>query len=105
MACFWLFARPAIRRMMGIDDAFWQGALRATLTAPLPQAKARDRFLPASIAFRRGEILAHPLRPQGSHDLAAFGRGTALVRIKAHSDAREAGDPCEILPLVNWTGG
>ena len=27
MACFWLFARPAIRRMMGLDDGFWQGAL------------------------------------------------------------------------------
>jgi molybdopterin molybdotransferase len=105
MACFWLFARPAIRRMMGLDDGFWHGALRATLTARLPEAKARDRYLPASIAFRRGEIMVHPLRPKGSHDLAAFGRGTALVRIKAHADAREAGDPCEILPLVNWTGG
>ena len=105
MACFWLFARPALRCMLGHTDSFWHGALTATLTARLPAAKARDRFLPASVAFRRGQLLVHPLRPKGSHDLAAFGRGTVLLRIPAHSDAKEAGDTCEVLPLVDWVAG
>ena len=102
MACFWLFARPVLRCLMGHQDSYWNGALPATLAAPLPRAKNRDRFLPAAISFRRGQILALPIRSQGSHDLSAFGRGSALVRIPAHSDALEAGDPCEILPFSNW---
>ena len=102
MACFWLFARPVLRCLIGLQDSFWKGAIRATLTAPLPKAKNRDRFLPATISVRRGELQALPIQSQGSHDLSAFGRGSAMVRIPAHSEPREAGDPCEILPFSNW---
>ncbi len=105
MCCFWLFGRPVLRRMLGYQDGFWQGALSATLTARLPAAKARDRFLPAEITFQRGQLLARPIHPQGSHDLASFGRGSALVRVAAHAEAAEAGEPCEVLPLVDWLGG
>ena len=45
MVTYWLFVRPLLRRLMGLPDAFWAGALRATLDAPLPAGAARDRFL------------------------------------------------------------
>ncbi len=102
MVAFWLFVRPALRRMLGRTDGFWHGALAAELGGPLPAAKGRDRFLPASVAFAGGGLRATPVPPLGSHDLGAYGRGTALVRVPSGSLARPAGGACEILPLVDW---
>ncbi len=102
MVGFWLFVRPALRRMLGSYDAFWHGALTAELEAPLPGAGPRDRFLPAEVAFTAGRILATPLPSRGSHDLAAYARGTALVRVPAGSPPTAAGSPCQVLPLSDW---
>jgi len=102
MVCFWLLVRPALRRLGGLPDAFWRDALRGTLSAPLPAARDRDRFLPAIVRFEGGELRVEPVVPLGSHDLAAYARGTALVRVPAGSPARSAGEPCTILPLANW---
>ena len=102
MVTFWLFVRPALRRMMGLDDAFWHGALAARLDATLPAAKKRDLFLPAHVRFEDGEIHARPVVPLGSHDVASYAHGTALVRVPAESPERTTGERCEILPLVEW---
>jgi molybdopterin molybdotransferase len=104
MVAFWLFVRPALRRLMGWPDAFWHGALEAELAAPLPGAKGRDRFLPATVRFAGGRILATPHPPVGSHDLAAYACGTGLVRIPAHSEPRPPGERCQLLPLGEWRG-
>lgn len=104
MVCFWLFVRPALRRLLGYPDDYWHGALAATLAGPTPGAKARDRFLPASLAFVDGEIHATPHLTKGSHDVAAYGSGTALLRVPARAGPGEAGEPCEVLPLVDWRG-
>jgi molybdopterin molybdotransferase len=104
MVCFWLLVRPALRRLLGCDDAFWREALEGRLTAPLPGTRDRDRILPARVRFDQGHLLVEPLVPVGSHDLAAYARGTALVRAPAGSPARAAGEPCSILPLANWVG-
>lgn len=102
MACFWLFVRPVLRCLMGARDGFWQGALTGKLSAPLPGAKDRDRFLPAEVAFSDGRLLVAPLPPKGSHDLGAYACGTALVRIAAGAQPQEPGASCEILPLADW---
>jgi molybdenum cofactor synthesis domain-containing protein len=104
MVCFWLLVRPALRRLLGHADAFWREALEGRLTAPLPAARDRDRILPARVRFDHGQLLVEPLVPVGSHDLAAYAHGTALVRAPAGSPARAAGEPCSILPLANWPG-
>ncbi len=100
MVSFWLFVRPALRRLMGIDDAWWQGAVPGVLAAPLPGAGPRDRFLPAELAYRDGTVHVTPVPPKGSHDLAAYARGTALVRVRAGAAPAPAGAACEVLPLV-----
>ncbi|MBV8202323.1 MAG: molybdopterin molybdotransferase MoeA [Acidobacteria bacterium] len=102
MVDFWLFVRPALARLGGREDAWWRPSLPATLAAPLPAAAARDRFLPAEVSWGAapdGGPLARPLPPKGSHDLAAYARGTALVRVRAGAAAAPAGARCEILPL------
>lgn len=100
MVGFWLFVRPALHRLMGIGDSWWGAALAGTLDAPLPGAGPRDRFLPAAIDVRGGEIRVTPFPPKGSHDLAAYARGTALVRVKAGAPPAQVGEWCEAVMLI-----
>ncbi len=102
MVTFWLLVRPALRRMMGFEDGYWFGALRAELDGALPATKARALFLPCEVGFADGRLRARPVVPLGSHDVAAYARGTALLRVPARQPARSAGGECEILPLVEW---
>jgi molybdopterin biosynthesis enzyme len=100
MVAFWLFVRPALRRLLGFDDGFWQGALAGALAAPLLAGPAsRDRFLPAQVDLGAPIPQVTPFPPKGSHDLAAFARGNALLRIPAGAPARRAGEGCEVLML------
>lgn len=99
MASFWLFVRPALRRLMGSEDSWWGGALAGTLAAPLQGAGNRDRFLPAAAEARDGALLVTPFPPKGSHDLAAFARGNALVRVRAGAPPARPGAGCEVLVL------
>ncbi len=99
MVCYWLFVRPALKRLMGIADGWWSGALAATLAAPLSGAKGRDRFLAADVEAREGRLFATPHPPKGSHDLAAYGLGMGLVRVRAGAEPAAAGDACEVLLL------
>jgi molybdopterin molybdotransferase len=100
MVSFWLFVRPALRRLLGFEESWWSPALPGTLAAPLPGTGPRDRFLPAAIETRGGEILVTPFPPKGSHDLAAFAQGTALVRVRAGSGPAEGGERCEVLVVA-----
>ncbi|HKI03497.1 MAG TPA: gephyrin-like molybdotransferase Glp [Thermoanaerobaculia bacterium] len=100
MVSFWLFVRPALRRLMGIEDSWWGSAVAGTLAAPLPAAGSRDRFLPAALEPREGRLLVTPFPPKGSHDLAAYAQGTGLVRVRAGAGAAEVGAECEVLVLV-----
>lgn len=98
MVAFWLFVRPALRRLMGVEDHWWNG-LTGTLTAPLPGSKSRDRFLPAEVEVKDGRLIVTPRSPKGSHDLAAFGVGTALVRVRGGAEPADPGAGCEVLLL------
>ena len=100
MVSFWLFVRPALRRLTGFEDSWWGPALAGTLDAPLPAAGPRDRFLPAEIAARDGELHVTPHFFKGSHDLAAYAHGTALARVRAGSARTEAGGRCEVLVVA-----
>jgi|JI10StandDraft_1071094.scaffolds.fasta_scaffold202189_3 molybdopterin molybdotransferase len=99
MVAWWLFVRPALARLMGRPVEFWDTALPGALAAPLGAGKRRDRFVPATWRIDGGRPLLTPISPQGSHDLLAFGRATALVRIRAGAPAAAAGSACEWLGL------
>jgi molybdopterin molybdotransferase len=100
MVSFWLFVRPALRRLMGFEDGWWSGARAGVLGRPLPGAGPRDRFLPAEVEIRDGVLHVAPFPPKGSHDLAAFAHGTALVRVRAGAAPAPAGTACEVLLLM-----
>jgi molybdopterin molybdotransferase len=102
MVDFWLFVRPALARLAGREDAWWRPVVVATLAAPLPGAGSRDRFVAAEVTWGAapdGGPLARPLLPKGSHDLAAYAHGTALLRTRAGAPPAPAGARCEILPV------
>ena len=96
MVAFRLFVRPALKRLMGFQEDWWNG-LAGTLAAPLPNATTRDRFLPAKVEAKEGRLLVTPFPPKGSHDLAAYGTGTALARVRAGAPEAQAGEECEVL--------
>jgi molybdopterin molybdotransferase len=102
MVSFWLFVRPALRCLMGIEDSWWGSTLAGTLDAPLPGAGNRDRFLPAAVAIRGGELRVTPFPPKGSHDLAAYAQGTALVRVPSGAPPASAGERCEVLVIAPY---
>lgn len=105
MTCFWLFGRPLLRRLMGHADRFWHGALAAELESEAPGAKGRDRYLPAEVRVEGGRLLAKALPPKGSHDVAAFARGSALLRVPRDRPRLAAGETAELLPLADWPVG
>lgn len=102
MVGFWLFVRPALRRLQGISDGFWSGALIGELEGPLPGAKGRDRFLSAIVRVEDGRLKVRPRQSRGSHDVDAFASGSALVRVPAGAQPAGPGGTCEILPFANW---
>jgi molybdopterin molybdotransferase len=99
MVSFWLFVRPALRRLLGLEDGWWSGAVAGVLDRPLPGAGPRDRFSAAEVEARGGVLHVTPFPPKGSHDLAAYAHGTALVRARAGAPPAEAGAACEVLLL------
>ena len=99
MVTYWLFVRPLLRVMTGATDRYWRGALSGRLTAELPGAKWRDRFLPCRFRVKSGEVLVEPRPPLGSHDLVAYGAGAGLVRVPKSSAPAAAGESCQVLPL------
>lgn len=102
MVTFWLFVRPALKRLMGLDlgGGWWSDVLPGVLTRPLPGAGPRDRFIPAEIEHRDGTLRVTPYPPKGSHDLAAYAHGTALVRVRSGAPPAPEGAGCEVLTLV-----
>lgn len=97
---FSLYVRPLLRRLMGYRDGLWQEAIPGVLTAELPAAKKRERYLPAVLEGHvNGFPGVRPLPPRGSHDVVAFALADALVRIPAESPPTPAGERCEIMVL------
>ncbi len=99
MVTYWLFVRPLLRVMTGATDSYWRGALSGRLTADLPGAKWRDRFLPCRLRVKSGEVLVEPRPPLGSHDLVAYGAGAGLVLVPKSSAPAAPGESCQVLPL------
>jgi len=99
MVSFWLFVQPALRRLLGKAASWWGDAVAGKLAAPLPGSGPRDRFIPAAAETRDGELFVTPFPPKGSHDLANFGQGNALVRVWPGAEPAGAEERCEVLRI------
>ncbi|XUL90286.1 molybdotransferase-like divisome protein Glp [Streptomyces galilaeus] len=93
---FELFARPAIRTLMGLDDVH-RPRTRATLTTDkaLTSPKGRRQFLRGTYAD--GEVT--PVGGAGSHLVAALALADALIVVPEDVESVEPGTEVEVVLL------
>jgi molybdopterin molybdotransferase len=63
---FLLFVRPALRRMMGQGSNVFLPTLPVRIAAPLKAAGDRRTYFRVRIAVENGELVAYPMKGQGS---------------------------------------
>jgi molybdopterin molybdotransferase len=87
MVGFLLFVRPALRKAMG-ETSYFDPLVSIRATAPLRSKGDRRTYLRVRVIARDGELVAEPMRAQGSHistsmleanGLAILEAGTTLV--------------------------
>jgi molybdopterin molybdotransferase len=98
LVTFELFARPAIRKMMGHALLFRRPAPvrlgeSVTIAAPL------THFLRAEVSRRQGELVARLTGPQGSGLLSSMARANALLIVGPDRTRIEAGEVVDALIL------
>lgn len=99
MTTTWLFVLPTLLRLGGEAGSFWSAPVSARIEGTLGAGKARDRFVPARARREGSDWRARSLSPRGSHDLVAFGRANALLRVAPGAPALADGAACEMLLL------
>jgi molybdopterin molybdotransferase len=96
--CFHLFAREAAGRLEG-DARPGAPLLTARLTRGLKAGGPREIYRDARWETAGGECRVEPLSSLGSHDLGAFAKANALIRIPPGSPALDAGATVECLVI------
>jgi molybdopterin molybdotransferase len=96
---FHLFAREIAGRLEG-DLHPAAPVVTGRLSQAMPPAGPRETYRDARWTIERGEGRVEPLVSRGSHDLGAFARANALIRLPAGSFALAEGDIVECL----WIG-
>jgi molybdopterin molybdotransferase len=101
MVSFELFARPALRKMMGFAAAGWCRPLIAAIAdAPLERRRDGKTHLVRVVAVldEDGNYRVRPVAGQGSHQLAAMARANALV-VLGDGSGVDAGAPVRMMLL------
>ncbi|MGW6742582.1 molybdotransferase-like divisome protein Glp [Streptomyces sp. NPDC055025] len=93
---FELFVRPAIRRLMGLEDVH-RPKLHATLAAdkPISSPAGRRQFLRGAYDAEAGSIT--PVGGAGSHLVAALAHADALIVVPEDSVSVESGTDVEVV--------
>jgi molybdopterin molybdotransferase len=93
---FTMFARPALRKMMG-HPAPVPAPLRGVLDTPVRQRPGRAGCHQARVRFVDGVCRVEVLPTTGSADFVSCARGNALALVPADVTALAAGDPIDVL--------
>jgi molybdopterin molybdotransferase len=90
MVSFLLFVAPALRRAMGQRNDLFSPMVLARLAAPLRSKGDRRVYNRVRVVSRDGELVAHPMRAQGSgvstSMLAANGLAILDVGVESASE-------------------
>lgn len=102
LTTFEVLVRPALDRMEGLKDPR-RPLLHARLLAPVTQRGPRRAFLPARVgASEDRELVAQPIRSQGSGDIAAIALANALVVVPEDAGTIPAGQVVAVQPLSGF---
>jgi molybdopterin molybdotransferase len=96
--CFHVFVRFALDALAGADPA-GPVFVSARLTRAITTGGKRETYTDAKLSVKAGQLSAEPIRSRGSHDLGAFARANALVRVPLGTETLPEGALVECLVL------
>jgi molybdopterin molybdotransferase len=99
LVCFYLYVRPALRRMQGYRRLHLP-VVTAALTRPVRKARGLTEFVRVQLASSDGGWLATALPSQSSGVLSALGSGAALLVGPPGVDELAAGERYPVILLA-----
>ena len=100
MVAFEMFARPAIRTMLG-RSRLPRPVVEGVLTGPIHNADGRRVYARVEVERRNGTYYAKPAGPQGSNILTSMSRANGLAICPENLSTKRAGDRVRII-MLDW---
>ena len=100
MVAFEMFARPAIRAMLG-RQRLARPVVEGTLTGPIRNTDGRRVFARVEVERQNGVFYANPTGPQGSNILTSMSRANGLAVCPEDLPVKEAGERVSII-MLDW---
>ncbi len=100
MVAFEMFARPAIRTMLG-RIRLARPTVEGILTGPIYNTDGRRVYARVEVEKRDCEYYANPTGPQGSNILTSMSRANALAICPEDIPAKQAGERVKII-MLDW---
>ena len=100
MVAFEMFARPAIRAMLGRPNLS-RPSVDGVLTAPIFNYDGRRVYARVEVELRDGVYYASPTGPQGSNILTSMSRANGLAICPEDLPSKNAGETVRIL-MLDW---
>ena len=100
MVAFEMFARPAIRTMLG-RQRLARPMVEGILTNPIYNTDGRRVYARVEVEKRDGVFYANPTGPQGSNILTSMSRANALAICPDELPRKEAGEKVDII-MLDW---
>jgi molybdopterin molybdotransferase len=98
MVCFYLYVRPALRRMTNRSDVGLP-RIRARCASDIPTANNLTEFVRVTLSPRNGEVYATPTGNQSSGVLSSLSRAHGLLIGPARERVLKAGSQAAVLLL------
>ncbi len=100
MVAFEMFARPAIRAMLG-RPLRARPAVDGILTGPIRNYDGRRVYARVEVELKNGVYYATPTGPQGSNILTSMSRANGLAICPEDLPAKQAGEQIRII-MLDW---
>ena len=100
MVAFEMFARPAIRTMLG-RQRLARPIVKGVLTGPVYNTDGRRVYARVEVEKRDGVYYANPTGPQGSNILTSMSRANALAICPEDLPRKESGERVDII-MLDW---
>jgi molybdopterin molybdotransferase len=105
MVAFILFVAPAIRKATGQTRDLFPPVVNMRLDAPLRSAGDRRAYLRVRVIARDGELVAVPMKAQGSHVSTSMLGANGLAIVESRVTRIEAGELAPVLLIGNALNG
>ena len=100
MVAFEMFARPAIRAMLGKEKRS-RPMVDGVLTGPIRNEDGRRVYARVEVEFKDGEYRASPTGPQGSNILTSMSKANGLAICPEDLPGKDAGEHVQII-MLDW---